>query len=328
MRRVSERLYVALSVLALLVAVVSAAVAARPSSADFVATTTSPANSITTLLPLAPSHDPVATRAAGVVRLTWSASATAATHTVTYTVLRRPTGSGAYAQVAGPLSELTYDDTPPADGSYEYVVRTNVSTFTSDDSTARSGLSDRTAPTITGAASPPPNAAGWNNTNVTVTYTCNDGLSGIASCTSPVTLSSDGSGQSSSGTAVDAAGNSAGATVSGIKIDKTPPSAAGSVAGASGQLTDGVTTVNVTWTAASDAISDIARYTLRAMSAAAASACPAPGVGAYETVLANVTSPYVFTGAAATSYCFYVIATNGADLTSISAPTPTAVLAR
>lgn len=35
-------------------------------------------------------------------------------------------------------------------------------------------LADTTPPTITGAAAPPPNANGWNNTPVTVSFTCSD----------------------------------------------------------------------------------------------------------------------------------------------------------
>ncbi len=82
---------------------------------------------------------------------------------------------------------------------------------------------DATPPTITGSRSPGPNAYGWNNTDVTVTFTCSDALSGIASCGPDVTLSGEGAGQSATGTAVDQAGNSASTTVSGINIDKTPP---------------------------------------------------------------------------------------------------------
>jgi len=87
---------------------------------------------------------------------------------------------------------------------------------------------DKTAPTISGSASPAANGAGWNNTDVVVSFTCGDNLSGVASCGSSTTLSSDGAGQSASGTAVDNAGNSAGATVNGINIDKTAPSASAS----------------------------------------------------------------------------------------------------
>jgi hypothetical protein len=83
---------------------------------------------------------------------------------------------------------------------------------------------DKTPPAATAIASPAPNGAGWNSTNVTVTFTGTDSLSGIASCTAPITLSSEGPGQTASGTCRDNAGNvSAAATVSGINIDKTPP---------------------------------------------------------------------------------------------------------
>jgi hypothetical protein len=84
---------------------------------------------------------------------------------------------------------------------------------------------DATPPTISGSASPPANGYGWNNTDVNVSFSCGDNLSGVASCGPNQTLSNEGAGQSASGTAVDNAGNSsATATVSGINIDKTPPS--------------------------------------------------------------------------------------------------------
>jgi hypothetical protein len=82
---------------------------------------------------------------------------------------------------------------------------------------------DKTPPTITASRSPLPNANGWNNTDVTVSFTCYDALSGIDVCPADVTLSSEGAGQSASGTAYDKAGNSATATESNINIDKTPP---------------------------------------------------------------------------------------------------------
>ena len=82
---------------------------------------------------------------------------------------------------------------------------------------------DKTAPTIQGAASPAANLFGWNNSSVTVNYSCGDNLSGMASCGPNETLSSEGANQSSTGNATDKAGNSASDTVSGINIDKTNP---------------------------------------------------------------------------------------------------------
>ena len=82
---------------------------------------------------------------------------------------------------------------------------------------------DATKPSISGSASPVANSNGWNNTDVAVSFTCGDNLSGVASCGPNATLSSEGAGQSVTGTAVDNAGNSDSASVSNINIDKTDP---------------------------------------------------------------------------------------------------------
>ena len=80
---------------------------------------------------------------------------------------------------------------------------------------------DTTPPGITATVSPPPNANGWNNTNVTVTFQATDSGSGVASVTQPVTFTSEGTSQVT-GTATDRAGNTASLPVI-VKIDKTPP---------------------------------------------------------------------------------------------------------
>src|SRR5262245_51827698 len=54
---------------------------------------------------------------------------------------------------------------------------------------------DDDPPTIRATATPGPNANGWNNTNVTVTFTCADAVSGIASCPPPVVVSAEGANQ-------------------------------------------------------------------------------------------------------------------------------------
>jgi hypothetical protein len=81
---------------------------------------------------------------------------------------------------------------------------------------------DKTNPTITGSASPTANSFGWNNTNVTVSFSCADGLSGLDSCESDHVLGFEGAGQSVTGQAKDKAGNQASATVT-VNIDKTKP---------------------------------------------------------------------------------------------------------
>src|SRR5205814_2490551 len=66
------------------------------------------------------------------------------------------------------------------------------------------------------------NALGWNRTNVTVTFTCLDDLSGVASCTTPATVTAEGAGQVVLGTAQDNAGNSA-TDPAQVNLDKSAP---------------------------------------------------------------------------------------------------------
>jgi len=114
---------------------------------------------------------------------------------------------------------------------------------------------DATAPTITASAAPPPNGAGWNNSDVTVTFICSDSLSGIASCTPAQLVTTEGAGQSVTGDAVDNAGNTAAATAT-LNIDKTPPTIHGAMppANAFGWYNAPVT---VNWTCG-DALSGVA----------------------------------------------------------------------
>ena len=91
---------------------------------------------------------------------------------------------------------------------------------------------DLTKPVITGTRTPAPNAFGWNNTDVVVSFACADGgaaPSGIdTSDVAGATLTAEGENQSvtNTGSCADKAGNVAdAATVSGISIDKTAPNA-------------------------------------------------------------------------------------------------------
>jgi hypothetical protein len=81
---------------------------------------------------------------------------------------------------------------------------------------------DNDPPVIKATASPASNAAGWNNTSVTVTFTCSDAISGVASCPPPQTVTAEGANQVISGTATDNAGNTASASFT-LNIATTPP---------------------------------------------------------------------------------------------------------
>src|SRR5207237_1192940 len=65
----------------------------------------------------------------------------------------------------------------------------------------------KTPPKITATALPAANSNGWNNSNVTVRFTCTPTTAPVATCPQAQTVSTDGAAQTVSGTAVDVAGN-------------------------------------------------------------------------------------------------------------------------
>lgn len=84
---------------------------------------------------------------------------------------------------------------------------------------------DRTPPTVTfGSPTPAPNAAGWNNTNISIPVLSNDNLSGVAtSSTTSLALTTEGTAVTGTVTVTDKAGNTATYTSPAVKIDKTRP---------------------------------------------------------------------------------------------------------
>jgi alpha-tubulin suppressor-like RCC1 family protein len=125
---------------------------------------------------------------------------------------------------------------------------------------------DATAPTITFANRTAPNAAGWSNSAVTVSWTCSDATSGAVSTAASRSINAEGAGQSATGTCADKAGNSASNTQTGINIDATAPTI--SAAATSSPNANGWYRGNVTVAfSCADALSDIA-----------AGACPASQV--------------------------------------------------
>jgi hypothetical protein len=145
------------------------------------------------------------------VHLSWSAPCGA----TAYNVYRN-------GEKIGTTTDTSYEDTnvPEGDNSY-YVTATN-GPNESSPSTNATAVADVTAPTITYTISPTPTSAGWNNTDATVTFSCTDALSGIQSCSTPVTVSTEVAGQSVQGTAVDKAGNTSMVTAV-VNVDKTAP---------------------------------------------------------------------------------------------------------
>jgi hypothetical protein len=87
---------------------------------------------------------------------------------------------------------------------------------------------DNDPPIISASLSPSPNSAGWNNSSVTVSFSCSDKTSGVAFCPSPVSLTTEGANQIISGTVKDLAGNTATASVT-VNLDMTPPVISGAI---------------------------------------------------------------------------------------------------
>jgi hypothetical protein len=103
---------------------------------------------------------------------------------------------------------------------------------------------DTTPPTISAAVTPAPNAAGWHNVPPTVTFTCSDAASGIASCPAAKIVTQEGASLVISGTAVDKAGNTA-TTNATVKVDRTPPILTISAPGADDTVPTGTSVVTV-----------------------------------------------------------------------------------
>jgi hypothetical protein len=109
---------------------------------------------------------------------------------------------------------------------------------------------------VTATQTPAANDHGWNNTPVTVSFTCTDPQLPVTACSDPVTFNSEGAGQGATGTAMNSQAESASAKV-GVNIDLTPPTitaAATSAPDAAGWYT-GPVTIHFT---CSDVLSGIA----------------------------------------------------------------------
>ncbi|HKT70867.1 MAG TPA: Ig-like domain-containing protein, partial [Terriglobales bacterium] len=111
--------------------------------------------------------------------------------------------------------------TVDSQGANQVVSGTTVDTAGLTATTSVTLNLDLTPPAISAVANPAPNSSGWNNSNVTVSFSCSDSLSGVAVCPSPVTVVAQGVSQVN-GTAVDKAGNSS-QTNAFVSIDSVPP---------------------------------------------------------------------------------------------------------
>ena len=83
---------------------------------------------------------------------------------------------------------------------------------------------DKTAPGISFVSRlPEANENGWNNSDITVRWSCADALSGVVSPQVSQTLSAEGASSSLTGTCADLADNATADTRGGLSLDKTAP---------------------------------------------------------------------------------------------------------
>jgi hypothetical protein len=314
----------------LMVTVALAGITTSETQASFTRTSTNPTNQANTMSVQPPASQNNATSAAaGVVSLSWTATPTVpgTGHTLTYLVLRGPVG-GPYSQI-GSTSSLAYSDTPASDGTYGYVIEARVTgggSFTSPDSAAKSGISDRVAPTMSITCNSAACSAGWYNATVSVTVSGTDAGTGMGS----VTRNVDGAGQTSTAGSsatfsvngesaghtvayfgTDAAGNASSSANQTVKIDLTAPTAATAVTAATGAAGAPVT-VDLTWTAGTDALSGLSGYEVRWTNAVAA--CPAQNTTNFpNTATVGAVTAYSISGLVAGSkYCAYLVTIDNA----------------
>jgi hypothetical protein len=125
-----------------------------------------------------------------------------------------------YSVDGGPLTPFTGPFTLPEPDEGEHFVRV----IGSDGSVAFARFAvDSVGPTLVPSFAPGPNAAGWNNGDVVVSFECGDAVSGVGTCQAPITVKGEGRNLSVTGTATDRAGHTSTLTVGGINIDRTRP---------------------------------------------------------------------------------------------------------
>ena len=313
------------------------------SSATFTARAANPSNQAATLLVQPPSSIGATSATAGAITLSWPASPTVpgTGHTLSYRVFRGPVG-GPYTQIGSTsASVLTYGDTPASDGTYRYVVESAVSgtgTFTSVDSTAASAISDRTAPAMSITCGGSACGSGWYAAEVPVTVSATDSGVGMGSLSYQIdggatttvsaasasfSVSGDSAGHTVAYYGRDAVSNTSTTATQTVRIDATAPTAATSVQSTQG--TKGApATINLTWTAGTDALSGVQGYVIYWSSAVSGGTCPAISVANYPNSAAvgpvtAATIPPSGTLKGGAQYCAYLVTSdNGGNMSAPS----------
>jgi hypothetical protein len=315
----ADRIFAAAA--AVLVSTAIVGLSSGDTGANFVGSTSNIGESWATSSVAAPASTTATSAIAGRVDLSWPATTTPPNgHTVSYLVFRNGTQIGTAAG-------LTYSDTPGADGTYTYTVQTKIAQgagfFTSASGPSASGLSDRTAPTMSATCNGG-SCAGWFNAAVTVTVSGNDGtgvgmgtattnVDGAGAITSAAPRTVTVSGESATHSVVysgaDAVGNASGNTSQTVQIDLTAPTAATGLTAFTGFSAGQIILL---WTAGTDALSGVSGYTIHRTNPVGS--CPATTPANYPntTTVGAVTNATVTGLVTGSKYCFYLTTTDNA----------------
>lgn len=176
--------------------------------------------------------------------------------------------------------------------------------------------------TVTASASPKPNTAGWNNTGVTVSFTCSGGIAPVT-CPTPQTVSTQGANQVITGTANDSSGTTAKASVT-LNIDLTAPTLAISVPANGTSFTSSPASVSGT---ISDALSGVASVSCDGAAATVQSgnySCAVPLTAGVDTITVLATDVAGNTASQSVSATL-IVATTITSFSPSSAPIGTLI---
>ena len=126
------------------------------------------------------------------------------------------------------VTSATVSQTVSSEGENQSATGICEDTSGNTASDAQNGINiDKTKPSATASRTPDANSLGWNNSDVTISFSGMDDRAGIDAC-SPDQVFGEGANQSAFGTCTDKAGNvSEAATVENINVDKTAPTITG-----------------------------------------------------------------------------------------------------
>lgn len=183
--------------------------------------------------------------------------------TITGEILQTPNANGWFATAVtvrwtcsdeSGIASCPADSVLTTDGAGQSVVGVAVDVGGNETSATIDGINiDTDGPVITASRNIAPNEAGWNRTDVTVTWACDDDEPGATLDVEAHTFATESATHSETATCTDVAGNTATDTQR-AKVDKTAPLTAidvfvgGDVRGNAADNLSGVAVTTVRWT--------------------------------------------------------------------------------